>query len=333
MTLRRESEDLKLLYRNPVFRSDVPARFHWHVAEELTDHALSWKQGNVDAAMYKGEVGRLRLYVLRYGAEVQVRPRPFGDFTLVHMSLRGAAQIESDGVRIDVPEGRAAIVAPRRDIRLRWLQGTEQLILKIPHAVADEVRGLVGPQVHVSPASLIPRRLAWQWTSLVRTSLSMQAPQGVAGVDPQWLANFERTVAHFVLAHQEPGQTDPAPLRLDGLSAEPTGLRVGPELDRLRSLDRFMLENLGQSLALADLAAAAGVSPRLLHDLCLRHRGEPPMRVLRSFRLDSARRMLLARPHGSIAQVALECGFAHLGRFSSYYRDKFGELPRDTAIG
>ena len=123
--LNRGSEVLLPIYQSCVFRSDARVDSHSHVARELADHELLWKRGIIDAALFKGRLSRLQFYVLRYGAEVDVTPEPFDDFALVHMSLRGAAQIESDGQRVDVAEGRAAIVAPRRAIRLHWHQGTE----------------------------------------------------------------------------------------------------------------------------------------------------------------------------------------------------------------
>ncbi|MNR39034.1 HTH-type transcriptional activator RhaS [compost metagenome] len=54
------------------------------------------------------------------------------------------------------------------------------------------------------------------------------------------------------------------------------------------------------------------------------------MAWLRLQRLDAARAQLRRGDAHSIAEVALRCGFAHLGRFSAYYRERFGELPSET---
>jgi AraC-like DNA-binding protein len=54
------------------------------------------------------------------------------------------------------------------------------------------------------------------------------------------------------------------------------------------------------------------------------------MTVLRQARLDAAHRCL--RQGGqTVTEVAYAHGFEHLGRFSAYYRERFGELPSVTA--
>ena len=158
--LRRGSDELFPLYRSCVFRSDARSESHLHVAQELAEHDLRWKRGAADVAFFQGGLRQLKMYVLRYGAEVEVRPRPFNGFALVHMSLRGAAEIESDGVHIDVAEGRTALIAPKRDIRLRWHAGTEQLIVKVPLSLIDRVRSEAATDKALAPASLIPTRHA-----------------------------------------------------------------------------------------------------------------------------------------------------------------------------
>jgi adenylate cyclase len=59
--------------------------------------------------------------------------------------------------------------------------------------------------------------------------------------------------------------------------------------------------------------------------------GLPPLTYLRRLRLNAARSKL-ADPDSknSVADVAIGCGFAHLGRFSTEYRHAFGELPSAT---
>ncbi len=56
------------------------------------------------------------------------------------------------------------------------------------------------------------------------------------------------------------------------------------------------------------------------------------MELLRNLRLDAARQRLLSERSSSVTDVALEFGFGHLGRFSAYYRSRFGELPRQTLL-
>lgn len=337
--------DLSKVYRNCVFQSRSAVASHAQLSRELSEHDLDWRRGSVDTALFRADVNRMSLLALRYGAEVEVRPEPFKDFALVQMPLRGAAEIECDGVRLTVAQGEAAVVAPRRQIRLVWQPGCEQLLLKVPFELLRQVSCHTCIRSHcpddasdcgvgLEPAFVIERGLNLQWRALVQQLLNLLPAPGEAGLHPGWLNQFEQTVALFLLAHQ------PTALGrdLDGGDDEagaaeavidlPSSSRVAER--KLEAVEDYMRGRLFAPIALADLAKAAGVSARTLNILCHRHRGVAPMVLLRQVRLDAARARLLADPFASVTEVALEYGFGHLGRFSAYYRERFGELPRDT---
>ncbi|QKS21311.1 AraC family transcriptional regulator [Curtobacterium sp. Csp1] len=60
--------------------------------------------------------------------------------------------------------------------------------------------------------------------------------------------------------------------------------------------------------------------------------GTAPNAMLRGVRMDRVREELLRGAPGqlTVAEVAVRWGFAHLGRFSAAYHQRFGEYPRDT---
>jgi adenylate cyclase len=83
--------------------------------------------------------------------------------------------------------------------------------------------------------------------------------------------------------------------------------------------------------SVAELAAACGVAPRTLQKHFRRFLGGSPGAVLRDLRLDLVRRELLSgRAAPTIAALATRCGFRHLGRFSGWYRARYGESPSAT---
>jgi AraC-like DNA-binding protein/tetratricopeptide (TPR) repeat protein len=79
------------------------------------------------------------------------------------------------------------------------------------------------------------------------------------------------------------------------------------------------------------LARACGVSPRTLQKHFRQFLGRPPTEVLRDIRLDLVRReLLLGRNDTSVSELATRRGFNHLGRFSGWYRGRYGESPSAT---
>ncbi|MEW7849184.1 AraC family transcriptional regulator [Massilia aurea] len=330
-----ESIEHAQLYRHCVFHSNEKVASHRHVAEALADHDVHWQHGAPDAALFTARVNRLQLFVLRYGAQVQITPSGFNDFALVHMSLKGTAEFECDGQRVSLPEGQAAIVAPRKSIRLWWEEGSEQLILKVPNGL---VRELQGPSAGRNPraglqSGLIPSsRPDTHWHLLLQSLLQILAQPDEDRPHQAWIDHFERNITMFLM-HQQgaPGEQPlPSPGTRAAIDAG-LGLVAPSACERMDALERYMRAKLGAPVSLVDLALAAGVSVRSLNMLCHRHHGVPPMDLLRNMRLDAAQAMLQAQPDASVTKTALEFGFGHLGRFSQYYRQRFGVLPRHTA--
>ncbi|AQH05456.1 AraC family transcriptional regulator (plasmid) [Burkholderia sp. KK1] len=328
MSLSPKAEVLSELYRNCVFRSDSRTEAHEHVAREFSDHVLSWKHGAPNAALFKGEFNQLKVYSLRYGAQVEVTPRPFDGFTLVHTSLSGGAEFECDGRSIHVPEGRTAVLAPNQSCRLRWLAGTQQLIIRVPDSLLRDVGGQFPDEDVDLTAGLLPRALGSQWDFITQSLLNILSTRDEGGLRSAWLDHFERNLAFFLLAHQPEQQ-----VVVESRSSTVTPLADCVQANGLREMDALLAyidTKLCAPILVEDLARAAGVSVRALNVLCHRHYGIPPMELLRNLRLDGARARLLTDASASITDTALAFGFGHLGRFSAYYFSRFQELPRDT---
>jgi len=327
------SLSLAPLYRHRVFQSTRKVDCHAQVANELSEHDLFWKGDDVDTVLFKAAIRQLQIFMLKYGAEVIVRPRLFDGFALVHMTLSGTAEIEADGQKVCIPQGKTALIAPKRNLRLWWQAGSEQLILKVPLALFDELSA----QTQTGPANMpslfmLPEHAVPHWDMLVQSLLRVLALPGQDDGHSAWINHFERGAAQFLLSQlssaYKPGPT------IAGVAADESadGLVGAGKLQRLDMLEKYIKTRLCAPLALADLANAAGVSVRALNALCHQHHGVAPMDLLRNIRLDAARERLLTQPDANITDTAFEFGFGHLGRFSAYYRERFGELPKQTRV-
>ena len=82
----------------------------------------------------------------------------------------------------------------------------------------------------------------------------------------------------------------------------------------------------------AELAAALDVSDRWIRSSFERVYGVSVSGFFRARALHSARRCLTAADptSTSVTEIAMACGFWHLGRFAGYYHGHFGEYPRTT---
>jgi AraC-like DNA-binding protein len=107
-----------------------------------------------------------------------------------------------------------------------------------------------------------------------------------------------------------------------------TPRRPGPPRAIRRALDAIHDEP-ERPFSVADLAAIAGTSVRSLQDGFRQHVGRAPMTYLQEVRLARVHEDLgRADPaQVTVAAVAHRWGFAHLGRFASAYRARFGISP------
>jgi len=118
------------------------------------------------------------------------------------------------------------------------------------------------------------------------------------------------------------------------LAAKPKFMPRPKTTGRSRSLQlaRDYIDALAhEDVDIAELHAISQTSPRTLQRAFVEHYQMSPRDYLRTVRLNRARVAFQRKDtNTSISDIALACGFNHLGKFSASYRQKFGELPRQT---
>jgi AraC-like DNA-binding protein len=90
----------------------------------------------------------------------------------------------------------------------------------------------------------------------------------------------------------------------------------------------------GDSVSLARLCEASGVSHTWLNKCFQDVYGTSPVAYLRARRLSEARARLIdqSAPPVSVKDVALSLGFTHLGRFAAEYHARFEEQPSESLL-
>ncbi len=115
-------------------------------------------------------------------------------------------------------------------------------------------------------------------------------------------------------------------------TTERTG--TAPRTSALRRCLDYIEEHQRDTISLAAMAADAAISLRTLQTLFARELGTTVTAYIRGVRLDSVHaRLAVADAQDTVARVALEEGFNHLGEFGQMYRTRFGERPSDTLRG
>jgi AraC-like DNA-binding protein len=112
-------------------------------------------------------------------------------------------------------------------------------------------------------------------------------------------------------------------------------LRAGvrsPTSAAVRNAESYILEHIGEPLTVDGVARQVGLSTRAVQRGFHEQFGMSPKDYIRTRRLERAHADLaMGNPATtSVTQVATRWGFAHLGRFSRDYRQKYGVAPAQT---
>lgn len=326
--------DLSKIYSYPVLQSRSAVKSYKELSRTISGHELAWRKGQINTRFFRYDLDQISLMWLSYGAEVEIQASKFQDFSLVQMPLRGTTEIISDGASIKAGFGETVVVTPKNNVRTLWQPGCEQLLIKIPHRLMVGLEIGSGSPTNpepnktalISPVYKLDHQITEQWNQLLQQLLTLPVQCDKSPLSNLWLRHFESNIALFLLSH--PLHSDNEITKSDYF--EEKDLKLNQHVGRLKQIERHIQYRPTEKLSLADLATMAGISVRALHLLCHDHFGLSPMIWLRTIRLDAARKKIQNNPKLSITEIALGHGFEHLGRFSSYYRTRFGELPRKT---
>ncbi|NRF70618.1 AraC family transcriptional regulator [Aquincola sp. S2] len=257
---------------------------------------------------------------IAFGEAMRVVVDRLEGYHLLMFCLRGGAQSASGGTALDVGPNRGLLIAPGQHFEADFSADCEQFVLRLDSDAVQAHSGLPGLQwqrrVDLGAPALRPLLETLQ--ALTTTTALLDAARRQALI----AADVERLLIHLLLAGQ-PALALPDP----GTGTERRGIAPGC----VRRAEEFIEVQLALPLRLGDIAQAAGVPARTLHDAFARFRGMSPMQALQRRRLEHARALLLQPGRDvRIAEVALECGFAHFGRFALAYRQRFHESPSQT---
>jgi AraC-like DNA-binding protein len=262
---------------------------------------------------------------IRPGGAVAVTPVQEHTTYHVNLLLSGSVVAVSGTDEVALTPGWAAVHSARQPHVLRAMPGSQLIGLKLGRELVEgELSAMLGRPVHEPVRLSAPFDLrsaaGRSWLSLAQLILAELGRPGLLDT-AQVRHQYVRALVAGLLGAQPHNYS--AALRTGGAPPRPRTLRRAQE---------YVHAHFAAPVTVTDLAVAAGSSVRRLQEAFAEHLELAPMTYLRNVRLDHCRR-LLAEGRGSVTDVAQECGFTHLGRFSAAYRERFGELPSQTRAG
>lgn len=279
----------------------------------------------LDVRYWHSQMVDMSFNYLQYGAEVDIRPREFETFYLVHIPLVGHASLRAGGHYFHLRPGVAAIVSPTQPLSTIWQADCRQLMLKIDrkslegllsHLTFQPVdRPLVFPFVFDLEAGL-----GSTFFGMIR-HLAEELAHNQAVVKSRLVcAQLEQTLLMLILYGANHSYRD---------ALEATDQSVCPK--HVVKATQYMTAHARENVTIADLTRVTGVSGRALYEGFRRFKGTSPKMCLRSIRMQAVHKELLeGQDTDDVTRIAERWGFSHLGRFASSYKKIFGEKPSQT---
>jgi AraC-like DNA-binding protein len=272
------------------------------------------------------QVGRATIGYVRFGTHMRVATDPTSNYHL-DIPLAGRSRSRSGGrPEVRTAPGTAAVFVPGEPVDLDWTGDTEQLCLMLGKVeVERELVQLLGREMR-QPLAFedvmdlrIPAGHGW-----LQTLRLIEQQSGVEGglLHHDLIARrFEQLLIDGLLIGHRHNYSD----QLFAAQATPGRRAVCRAVEMLQSSPEH-------AWTTTELAADVAVSVRSLQAGFRDVAGIAPMAYLRHVRLQRVHDELTDNgdSHSSVSNVAHRWGFVHLGRFSSAYRRRYGELPSQT---
>ncbi len=224
-----------------------------------------------------------------------VRPSPWHDTLLV--ASAGVGQVLVDGEWSSCAAGQAYWAPAGTRHAYHWERGTWQL--------------------------------AWvtTWPERFPVRLAVGSGPALADAVPEPLTGLVRHYCAEACDRAEPAVLEPL---AELVAVALRRLTVVPR--RLDALWARVDESLASRWSLQDLACVAGLSAGHLRAVCLRERGEPPVRHLARRRLQRAATLLVSTSD-TVERVAHAVGYSNAFAFSTAFRRAYGRSPGGYRCG
>lgn len=283
-------------------------------------------QCSFDTTITHVQIGRISINSFSYGADVSIDPGHLEDFYLLQMVLEGVEILKYGAREFHLIPGLISVIGPDVSVKKSSPAGTRKILIRVDRTLIEQTcmqhlgHGLNNPlrfEVELTQDSGRGTNLAGLITFLHgQTSIRESTFRS-----PLMLANIEGLLTTTLLLSQESNYSQelnsPVP-------------PVSPGF--VKRAEEFMEANAARPITVYDLSSHVGVSTRSLFAGFRNYRNTTPMAHLRFIRMQRARHDLQSQSdrRTTVTEVALNWGFAHLGRFTAEYRRMFGESPSET---
>ena len=301
---------------HPLVVSDYVNR---HVGQHrLEFNDLKFSRRPMSSLRYRDFAG-IGLSTISYGDDVHVRCPELQGIYHFQIVTRGECYWHYPDQRFRLSRGQAMMMNPGEQMDLIYSDDCEKIIVKVPEQLVREAclerSGVVpGAGIHFE------RRVIELEQSLgfMRLLDALLLEANDTELDLRHMQVLYRDILIRKLLQQFKSNVD------DGSESKVFD-------QRFSRLLAYVEAHICDDLNVEVLAQEGNISVRTVYKLFAKYFNVTPRLFIKQSKLKSLREEMKRNPKiRNVTEVAFEYGFTHLGRFSSDYRQMFGELPSET---
>jgi AraC-like DNA-binding protein len=317
----------------------VPAKDVWtRFATTDLDEAIAFFQAtflDLSIRRQSGQATELRtataylapettLTRMHYTIHTDMLAEPERDLN-IDLVLAGRLSLHDQGRHSAATRGGVLLLPPDRALSAEF-DGLNVLTVHLPRHLIDDVAvaatGIDPAHLRFDGAAPIGSATHQQWQQALTYIQRGILDDPATASNPLLLQQAERLLATIVLTGwaNTSQHTRPIPRPY-----------VPPAV--VRRAMNYIQENAHRPVTIAQIAEAAGVSPRALQQAFRRHHDTTPTAYARRIRLEHAHHDLLAgdlQTGDTVGAIAARWGFANTSRFSTDYSAHYGQSPGHT---
>lgn len=299
----------------------------------FTPHQLDITKRNhrIDSRVCSCAVNQLFLSSFAYGEDSPIQAAvndwQCSDVISVNFPMTGAGRLTQQRQSVDISAQQGLVIDMSKPFNLD-LQGYGGAALVFSHdTLRRHARSLLGNKAGDAPLQLgncielakpagraLQQAFEYAANTMNNALGALNNPISLANLESYLLTQFISLHPNSLLQHAETAP-DPA---------------VMPR--HLKRARDYIHAHAHEKITLEELASYAGCSYRSLQSIFATATGMSPMEYLRGVRLAGVHDDLLQADsqHTTVAAIAQQWGFTHMGRLAGIYKKQFGVSPSDT---
>ena len=290
------------------------------------DNALDYRtSADTDAYMYYRQAGSVGLGRMSYGSEVVISPVDMESFILFQIPVTGSEAITQKGRTVITNSSTGSFINSGEPVTVHHQKGTEKLIVRINRDTLEQycqqyLGRMLTSAIEFAPVIQTTDNPGLQWMRTLSWAYDILSVPDMK-LAPIIEKQIEQSVVSLLL-HYQPHSFSQEMHREDS--------DICPAF--IRRAKEFIEAHATQAISVTDIAVAAGVSTRSLYSGFRKYSRVSPSQFIKDIRLNLARAQLKEADNNitTVTDIAINCGFNHLGHFTADYKKRFGETPSQT---